>query len=196
MQPALNLAVPDPNQRRWTRAEYHQMADLGWFDGQRVELIQGDIMVLSPQKFSHYSSVDRVCEVLRDHFGVGYWVRPQAPMGFGAFSEPEPDVSVVLGRREDYTEHPTAAILLVEVSDSTLSYDRNRKASLYATAGVADYWIVNLVDGQVEVYRQPAPDPLQAYGHGYGSRQVLTPSASVSPLGLPGAAVAAALLLP
>src|SRR5215475_6583344 len=99
MQPTVTTAEPD--KRRWTRQEYAQMGDLGWFAGQRVELIDGDIMVLSPQKFGHYAAVDRVAEVLRGAFGAGFWVRTQAPMGFGAFSEPEPDVSVVTGRRED-----------------------------------------------------------------------------------------------
>jgi Uma2 family endonuclease len=193
MQPIPTTAEPD--KRRWTRQEYAQMADLGWFTGQRVELIDGDIMVLSPQKFGHYAAVDRVAEVLRDVFGPGYWVRSQAPMGFGAFSEPEPDVSVVAGRREDYADHPASAALLVEVSDTTLGYDRNRKASLYATVGVADYWIVNLVDGQLEVYRQPVADNAQTYGHGYAARQVLHRGDAVTPLALPGRPGAGAALL-
>ena len=80
MQP--QTITSEPDKRRWTRQEYAQMADLGWFAGQRVELIDGDIMVLSPQKFPHYATVDRVAEVLRGAFGAGFWVRLQAPMGF------------------------------------------------------------------------------------------------------------------
>lgn len=193
MQPATVLS--DPGKRRWTRAEYAQMADLGWFAGQRVELIDGDIMVLSPRKFGHYAAVDRVAEALRQAFGPGFWVRLQAPMGFGAFSEPEPDVSVVPGRREDYSDHPTMAVLLVEISDTTLAFDRNRKASLYATVGIADYWIVNLADGQLEVLRSPQPDNAQAYGHGYGQRQVFVPGDAIAPLALPGSPIAVAALL-
>jgi Uma2 family endonuclease len=65
----------------------------------------------------------------------------------------------VLGRREDYSDHSTTGVLIIEGSDSTLSYDRTRKASLYARAGIADYWIVNLVDKQLEVRHDPRPDP-------------------------------------
>jgi Uma2 family endonuclease len=195
MSAGTSTQVAEPDKRRWTRGEYAQMADLGWFAGQRVELIDGDIMVLSPQKFEHYATVDRVAEVLRGVFDPGFWVRLQAPMGFGAFSEPEPDISVVPGRREDHTDHPASAALLVEVSDTTLGYDRGRKASLYATVGVADYWIVNLVDGQLEVHRQPTPDAAQPYGYGYASRQVLQPADQVAPLALSNQSIAMASLL-
>jgi Uma2 family endonuclease len=186
----------EPGKRRWTRDEYYRMADLGWFDGQRVELIDGEIMVQSPQKFGHYAAVDRTAEVLRAAFGAGYWVRTQAPMGFGAFSEPEPDVSVVAGRREDFTDHPTTAALLVEVSDTTLAYDRQRKASLYACVGIPEYWIVNLVNRQLEVHRDSAPDNAQDFGHGYATRQVLTAPATLAPLALPAVAIPVADLIP
>ncbi|MCI0457871.1 MAG: Uma2 family endonuclease [Gemmataceae bacterium] len=195
MQPTVPT-LAEPDKRRWTRSEFYRMAELGWFDGQRVELIDGDVMVQSPQKFGHYATVDRVAEVLRALFGAGFWVRIQGPMAFGAFSEPEPDVSVAAGRREDYSDHPTTAVLLVEVSDTTLAYDQNRKASLYATVGVREYWIVNLVDRQVEVYRNPRPDNTQDFGHGYADRQVLVAPAALAPLALPGATVQVADLLP
>jgi Uma2 family endonuclease len=86
-------------------------------------------------------------------------------------------------------------VLIVEVSDTTLSYDRRRKGSLYARAGVADYWIVNLVHRRVEVYRAPVPDANRPYGHRYSSRADLTPPAAIAPLALPQAAVAVADLL-
>jgi Uma2 family endonuclease len=171
------------------------MTDLGLFHGQRAELIDGDVMVLSPQKFEHYAAVDRVAEAFRGHFGLGYWVRSQAPMGFGLFTEPEPDISVVVGRREDYTDHPGQALIIVEVSDSTLSYDRNSKASLYACAGVTDYWIVNLVDGQLEVYRSPVADPPSDHGYRFSTRDVYTAGMSVEPLATPGRSLSVSALL-
>ena len=85
--------------------------------------------------------------------------------------------------------------LLVEVSDSTLGYDRNRKASLFATVGIADYWIVNLIDGQLEVQRQPVPDNAQVYGHGYAWRRILQRTDRVAPLVLPACDVPVAALL-
>ncbi len=116
-------------------------------------------------------------------------------MNFGAFSEPEPDVSVVAGRREDFTDHPSTAVFLVEVSDTSLSYDRHRKASLYACVGIQDYWIVNLVDRQLEVCRSPRPDNAQDFGHGYADRQVVLAPAALAPLALSTVPVAVADLL-
>jgi Uma2 family endonuclease len=181
----------EPTPRRWTREEYYRMGDLGFFHGQRVELIEGEIMVLSPQNWPHTSTVDRVAEALRRILGTGFWVRTQVPLNLGT-SDPEPDVSVVLGRREDYNDHPTSAVLIVEVSDSTLAYDRTRKASLYARAGITDYWIVNLVNNQLEVRRDPRPDPSQPYG----SVTTLVPPAVVNPLAAPQVSLAVADLLP
>jgi Uma2 family endonuclease len=195
MPPIAAPPVGEPTPRRWTREEYYRMGELGFFHGQRVELIEGEIMVLSPQNWPHTSTVDRVGEVLRASLGSGFWVRMQYPLNLGT-SDPEPDVSVVPGQREDYSDHPTTAVLIVEVSESSLTYDRTRKASLYARAGIADYWIINLVNNQVEVYRDPRADPAQFYGHGYASVTVLVPPAVVNPLAAPQVSLAAVDLLP
>src|SRR5437773_1769612 len=135
------MQVAEPKVRLWTRTEYHQMADLGWFDGQRAELVEGEIVVLSPQKFGHGATTDRVTELLKALLGGEFWVRMQLPIAIGEISEPEPDVSVVPGKREDYTDHPKGASLIIEVSDTTLIYDRGKKLKLYAKAGVYEYWI-------------------------------------------------------
>ena len=190
------MQVAEPRVRLWTRGEFYRMAELGLFDGQRADLIEGEVMVLSPQNWPHASAVDRVAEALRLALPAGLWVRAQLPLNLGTSSDPESDVSVVPGRRSDYTDHPTTAVLIVEVSDSSLDYDRTRKASLYSRAGIADYWIVNLVGHQVEVYRDPAPDSTQPYGHGYASATTRLPPAVVSPLAAPGVSLPVADLLP
>jgi Uma2 family endonuclease len=183
--------------RRFSKAEYYRLGELGFFRGQRVELIEGHIMVLSPQNAPHTFSVDQVAFLLEQAFGPSYWVRRQYPLDLGQTTEPEPDVSVVVGTRRQYTQaHPTTAELIVEVSDTTLAYDRHRKGSLYARAGIADYWVVNLRARHVEVYRVPIPDALRVYGHRYSSRTDLLPGATVSPLALPQAAIPVADLLP
>ncbi len=175
-----------PRPRSWSKQEYYRLAELGFFDGQRVELLEGKIVVLSPQKPPHWAAVDRVTELLRRVFGAGYHVRMQGPLDLGQVSEPEPDVCVVVGSRADCEQnHPTGAELVVEVSDTRLSYDRRRKGSLYARAGIADYWIVNQVQCQVEVYRVPIADVRRPYGHRYSSRTDLRPPATVTPLALP-----------
>jgi Uma2 family endonuclease len=183
--------------RHWSKREYHRLGELGFFRGQRVELIEGRLMVHSPQNPPHSAGVDRVAEVLRGVFTSGYWVRMQLPLDLGQTTEPEPDISVVLGSRDQYAQqHPTSAVLIVEVSDTTVSYDRRRKGSLYARAGIQDYWLVNLVRRRLEVYRVPVPDPTRRYGHRYSSRTDLLPTATVSPLALPHVTLSVADLLP
>ena len=187
----------EPQLRLWTKEEYYRLADQGFLAGQRAELIEGVIMVQSPQNAEHFSSTDRVVEVLRTVFGESYHVRMQGPIDLGPHSEPEPDVAVVLGKREDFSHaHPTAAVLAVEVSDSTLRSDRARKGSLYARAGLAEYWIVNLVEGQVEVYRTPQPDDSQLYGFRYADRVDFKPPAQIAALALPAALIGVQQLLP
>jgi Uma2 family endonuclease len=130
-------------------------------------------------------------------FGVGWVVRTQGPIGLDDDSEPEPDVAVVPGRLEDYrAAHPSAAVLTVEVSESSLDIDRDHKGSLYARAALADYWIVNLVDRVLEVYRVPTENASAAFGWSYARREVLGPSALVSALAMPSASIRVADLLP
>ena len=111
-------------QKRWTKKEYYRLGELGFFDGQRVELIEGQLMVHSPQNSLHADTLDEVKDVLRSLFGAGYLVRSQLPIDLGQPTEPEPDVAVVVGRRRQYRNaHPTSAVLIVEVADGSLDYD-------------------------------------------------------------------------
>jgi Uma2 family endonuclease len=182
--------------RRWTKDEYYRMADEGFLQGQKAELLGGDVMVTSPQNWPHYATLDKVADALRAALGAGFWVRTQAPLALGLVTDPEPDVSAVPGKRTDYTDHPPTASLVVEVSETTLAYDRGDKASLYAKGGITDYWIVNLVHGQLEVYRDPGPDATQPHGHGYATVVAMKPPASVSPLCAAGVSIPVADLLP
>ena len=184
-------------ERRWSKSEYYRLGELHFFRGERVELIEGRIMVLSPQNAPHSRIVDQVAELLRAIFGSGFWVRMQLPLDINQTTEPEPDVSVVVGGRSQYAHaHPTSAVLLVEVSDTTASYDRRHKGSLYARANIADYWLVNLPRRRLEVYRAPIVDPARPFGHRYSSRTDLLPGTTVSPLALPQQTMAVSDLLP
>jgi Uma2 family endonuclease len=112
-------------------------------------------------------------------------------------SEPEPDLAVVPGRPADYRHaHPERPALAVEIADSSLRFDRQHKGSVYARAGIEDYWIVNLVDRVLEVYRDPSPDPSALFDWRYGSVTTLTPPASVIPLAFASSRIAVADLLP
>ena len=184
--------------RRWTRAEYDRLIDLGVFaPGDPVELLGGELIVSEPQGSAHYTSVGLVEDALRAAFGPGWVIRSQGPVALDEESEPEPDVAVVPGRRRDYSgEHPSRPVLVVEVAESSLRLDRNRKGGLYARAGLGDYWIVNLVDGVLEICREPVAEPSAAYGYAYASRIVLGPEASATPLAAPAASIPVRALLP
>jgi Uma2 family endonuclease len=184
--------------RRWTRVEYERLIETGFFQpGDPVELIAGQLLVAEPQGSGHFAAIRAVQEALRAAFGPGWEVRGQGPLALDEESEPEPDVAVVPGSFRDYaTRHPSRPVLVVEVSESSLALDRAHKASLYARAGLADYWIVNLVDRVLEVYRDPGPDPSAPFGWRYRSAEALGAQASVSPLALPGVRLRIADLLP
>lgn len=144
--------------RRWNRREYEELIALGVFGPEEhLELVDGEIFEMSPQSSRHATAVRAVEEALRRAFGSGFDVRVQLPLGLDDRSEPEPDVAVVRGSYRDYADaHPRTAVLLVEVSDTTLAYDRGRKRDLYARNGVPEYWILDLAAGALEIHRAPA----------------------------------------
>ena len=132
------------------------MNELGWFTDQRVELLGGEIVEMPSPGNPPCVSTDNMAELLRDVFPKDYfWVRMQMPLDLGLDSEPQPGVAVVKGAKATFIAHPTTALLVVEISDTTLGIDRGRKMSLYARGGIEDYWIVNLVDRCLEVHRRP-----------------------------------------
>ncbi|MGB7159150.1 MAG: Uma2 family endonuclease [Tepidisphaeraceae bacterium] len=171
---------------------------MGVFEGERVQLIDGEIVRMATQKDVHAVAVGLTSSALRAAFGSGVWVREQLPIRIGTYSEPEPDVSVVAGEPRDYvgTDHPDRALLVVEISDTTLSFDRKQKASLYASAGIADYWIVNLIDRTLELHRGPIANPSSMYGHRYASVTAISASGELAPLAAPSAIISVADLLP
>jgi len=190
---------PDPRVHLWTREEYYRMAEIGLFQGKRVELLEGQVIEMSAMKSPHATAVTLTAEALRTAFGQGWFVRVQAPlaiaMGMGA--DPEPDLAVIEGEVRDYKDmHPKTADLVVEVSDTTLRYDRKRKASFYARAWIDDYWIVNLKQRRLEVFRNPVPDALAPVGFKYRDKQIFKAGETVAPLAKPGAVMAVADLLP
>ncbi len=190
------MAAPAVQIKRWTRREYDRMAEAGIFSqDDRVQLIEGDIVTMTPQNSPHASAIGKTERVLERLFGMSVWVRVQMPLIVDPDSEPEPDLVVVPGTPDDYRdEHPRSALLVVEVSDTTLALDRDRKRAIYARAGIREYWIVNLAERCLEVYRDPVAAPGQASL--YRSSQKLTPSDNIAPLAATTATVTVADLLP
>jgi Uma2 family endonuclease len=139
------------------RVEYERMVELGLFDDERIELLRGTLVTMTPQKGQHANAAARLGEALTLALQGRAHVRQHSPLALLEDSEPEPDVAVVpLG---DYSRvHPSSAHLVAEIADSSLRKDRQVKADLYAEAGIAEYWIVNLVDSVLEVHRDPSGD--------------------------------------
>lgn len=141
--------------RRLRRREYDRMVDLGFFEGEHVELIHGTVVQMSPIGPPHSAHVDRLNELLLPKLIGRATVRIQQPFLAADESEPEPDVAVVPhGSYDD--GHPDRAFLVVEVAETSLDYDRDTKAPLYAASGVPEYWIVDIAGRAVEVHRDLA----------------------------------------
>lgn len=184
--------------RRFSRAEYERLIELGVFQpGEAIELIGGELMVAEPQGAAHYTAIVKTARALEAAFGPGWHVRTQGPIGLDDDSEPEPDVAVVSGAPDDYSRaHPSRPVLTVEVADSSLAADRERKGGLYARAGLPEYWVLNLVDRVLEVYREPTPDSAVPFGWRYARLEVFDASASVIPSATLVPSIAVSQLLP
>jgi Uma2 family endonuclease len=184
---------------RWSYEEWDQMVATGVLEGKRVELIDGKIVDMSPQLESHVAGVSRAASAMRRVFDESsFLVRVQAPLRAGRDSDPEPDVAVVKGTEEQFLKsgHPTKAAIVIEVSHDSLAYDRNVKASLYASAGIADYWIVNLLQRQCEVRRKPVRDARARFGWRYSHLTIAKSGDSIAPLAAKQTPVAVNELLP
>ena len=188
--------IEDPKPLRWSKRQFRRLLDVFGVDRLRVELVDGELIQMPPQNEPHTYAILRVEAALRKTLGRRYVLRIQMPLDLAGPHEPEPDVLVIKGSLRDQRKHPKRADLIVEVSDSTLRYDRIRKGSLYASVGIRDYWVVNLIDEVLEVYREPVRAPS---GHGdwkYDSVRLLRRNAVVTPLAAPRARIRVAQILP
>ena len=180
---------------KWTQKEYYKLADLGFFDGKRVELIEGEIIEMTPMKTAHATALDLAAQILVKFFTENYVVRTQMPISFSKTNAPEPDIMILKGGIRDFTNsHPKTAELIVEVSDSTLRYDRTVKVALYARNNIREYWILNLKSRVLEVHRQPKKD--KYLGFIYGEKIIYTEDEEVSPLFAPDIKIKIADILP
>lgn len=167
--------------KRFTIDEYQRLGEIGFFKpDDRVELIRGEIIQMPTKKTPHSVCNVLLVRTLTILLGELAIVRGQEPIILPADSEPQPDVSIVRNRSDFYlANHPEPAdiFLLIEISDSTLRFDRETKLSLYAENEIADYWIFNLVDNILEMYSEPYRDPQGKFG--YASKRIALPRATV-----------------
>lgn len=189
-----------PRPLRWTVALFHAVNSTGAFAGRRPMLIRGVLIEQGPMNEPHATGVEKTTERMRLVFGSGWRCRGQLPLVLGLDTDPMPDLAIMPGDSLNPTRaHPTTAALVVEVSDTTLTTDMTEKAELYATAGIAEYWVLDLNARVLHVYRDPQvnaalPEDLRA--RAYCSHVTLGATESVSPLAAPHATVRVADLLP
>jgi len=144
---------------RWTVAEYHRMAEVGLLhEDSRVELIDGEIVEMAPIGSAHGGNVNRFIRLFSKVVGGKAIVAAQNPVVLSGYAEPQPDISILRWRADDYEQsnpHPEDVLLLIEVSDSTLRYDRDVKIPLYAKNGIPEVWLLDIPDRKLEIYREP-----------------------------------------
>lgn len=195
MTAATTSRLDRPRTRRWTRKEYYRLVNEGFFIGQRAELLYGRIIEMSPQNYPHAEAIELADAFVRRAFPNAHRIRIQSPLKLKPISEPEPDLAIVPGKVGEGADHPSTAVLIIEVADTSLQYDR-RKARLYARNGIADYWIVNLADRCIEIHRDPLADGGHRGGPAYKSMQAYKADESISPLAAPTASIQVQDLLP
>lgn len=188
--------LPLPQAKRWTSAEFHKLRAEPWMESKRLILVEGEILDRPNPDPPHDASLGLLEELLREVFGRGYWVRGQMALVLGQATGPVPDIAVVAGSPRDFKEHPRAALLVVEVAQSTLTYDLRQKASRYAAACILDYWVVDLVHRRLIVHRDPASDPTSPHGARYQNVTTIDATGSVTALAAPTQAIATTNLLP
>jgi Uma2 family endonuclease len=186
------MTIPAVVRKRFTTQEYEQIAAAGVFaENDRVELLEGEIVEMSPLGPLHSACVDRLNRLLQRQVKDAAIVRIQSPVRLGQHSEPQPDVSLLQPRADFYAgghPEPEDVPLLVEVADSSLSYDRELKLPIYARAGIAEVWLVGLLPQTVEVFRAPSES-------GYGERREARRGESVAALNVPGVVLSVAEIL-
>ena len=189
------VSSPGPRPFRWTLALFHHMGDTGHFEGRRAKLIRGQLIEEGPMDAPHAIAVEKSDAELRTAFGKGWRYRVQLPLVLGQDTDPMPDIAVIRGA-PGAVVHPTAADLVVEIADSSLDYDTTTKAELYATAGIADYWVLDVDARRLLVFRDPVSRPAGLGATAYRTRLTLADADTISPLAAPTATVRVADLLP
>jgi Uma2 family endonuclease len=194
---------PQPREREggvskhaWTVDEYARLGEAGFFEGRRVQLIAGEILDMSPMGEHHAVGVNKLHRLFVQKLPDTVFVRCQLPLYPNESSAPEPDIAIVDAQVALSLQRPTTALLAVEVSDATLLYDRTVKASLYASAQIPEYWVLDVQGRTLEVFRAPVQDESQPFGWRYGEARLLGEEAAVSALCAPDVSFAAREFLP
>lgn len=186
--------IPQP--RKWTVSEFAHLNSLGCFAGRRAFLLNGDILEQGPMEPPHAEALEIVTEQIRTAFGSGWRFRIQTPLHLDDYNNPMPDIAVIAGTPGYYGDHPVSAALVVEIADTTLRSDLTVKAELYATANIAEYWVLDLNNAVLHVFRDPQPLPAGLGATAYRTHTTLDATATVAPLAAPSGIIRVADMLP
>ena len=182
---------------RWTIAQYRELGKLDVFHDLKTMLLDGEIYAMVMPSPPHDTALGLTENWLRSVFATGYHIRCQMGFDIGTHNDPGPDLAIVPGTIRDYsTRTPTTAVLVVEIAESSLFLDTTTKAELYATAGVPDYWVIDLENRELVIFRDPEPLPEGLGATAYRTRSTLGPDDSISPLAAPSFSVKISDLLP
>lgn len=192
--PASPAEAQPPHPKHWTKKEYNSLVNQGVFQNQRLYLFRGELLEMAPMGNQHAVCVMKSTSVLFNLFpSKQYFVRVQLPFDPPGQSVPEPDLAVCTHQQAFVQPHPKTAALVIEVSDTSIAHDRD-KALEYAAAGVPEYWIIDLADRCVEIYRNPVPDRSAPLGFRYPPPALAKDDQTISSLA--GASLKVADLLP
>jgi Uma2 family endonuclease len=195
--PAAFVTQARPKPYRFTIEAYRKLEATGLFHDMKTMLIDGEILTMTLPSPPHDTALNLTYEFLRVAFPGGHHIRNQQGFDVGTHNDPGPDLAVVVGSIRDYTAHtPTTAVLVIEIADSSLFFDTTTKAELYATAGVSDYWVIDLENRKLLVFRDPVTLPVGLGTTAYCTHQTFGPTDSIAPLAAPTASVRVADLLP
>jgi Uma2 family endonuclease len=180
--------------KHWTVQDYHRMGELGLLDpNERTELLHGQITIMVAKGTAHVLALRSMSRMFDDLLAdETAFVSTQDPIQLDNYSEPEPDLAIVQGDFLDYAEQhprPEHVCLIVEIADSTLKRDCEIKDKIYAQAGIADYWVLDVKNRQLHIFRVPAPT-------GYTQHLILNEPNQVSPLAFPNFKIALSSILP
>ncbi len=183
--------APEEPRKRWTRTEYRHMIEIGILEDSKVELVNGEIWEKMGQGRRHIATVTWILKALGEVFGLSR-IQTQSSLPVSEYGDPEPDVALLTRDMDQYLDEeptPEEMLLVVEAADSTLRPDLTAKARQYGSAGIPEYWVVDIPNRLLHVFRGPTPN-------GYATETILTPDDEVRPLAAPDAAVRVADLLP
>jgi Uma2 family endonuclease len=175
-------ALSAPRAHRYTREQYARLGAAGFFTEKRFELIRGEIIDMGKEGPRHFAAFVLALKVIEAAFGPGFVARPAGPIALDD-SEPQPDVSIVCGTPRDFaTAHPATVLFALEIAETSLTYDLTTKAELYATAGIPEYWVLDLEGRVLHVFRNPQPNAALGVTT-YHTKTEHAATESVTPLG-------------